>query len=442
MTPELLWSLGRVSLDDAASSGWVAYGVTRYDLEANKGNRDLFLVNAATGETRSLAADPGSELSATFVKGGTRVAYVHQGKLKSRAIDGSDVRVHLDVPGGVSDVKLRELANGQWIVAFVTREKLDQTPLERHPEAPKANYAVFDDLMYRHWDSWTDYHYNHVAFAHVVPDAPNPATEYTDILKGVRGHAPLPPFGGAESFDISPDGSFIVYSAKLATGKEFALHTDSKLYRYDVATSKTTELPGLSGYDGNPRISPDGKTLAFTAMPTDGFESDVNQLHLLDLSTLGAQPRRIDVAGEYVNDLKWVGPTSMVLNVTQEASNQLIRLELKGEKATVTPLTSGDFDFGGFDYAGKILVAERMDQNQANELYTLGGKAPVALTHVNDADYAKIARGTVEKRWIPTSDGKKMLTWVMYPPNFDPAKKYPALLYCQGGPQSTVSAFS
>ncbi|MDP4729424.1 MAG: hypothetical protein NWS09_01910, partial [Schleiferiaceae bacterium] len=188
MTPELLWSLGRVSLDDAASSGWVAYGVTRYDLEANKGNRDLFLVNAATGETRSLAADPGSELSATFVKGGTRVAYVHQGKLKSRALDGSDVRVHLDVPGGASDVKLRELANGQWIVAFVTREKLDQTPLERHPEAPKANYAVFDDLMYRHWDSWTDYHYNHVAFAHVFPDAPNPATEYTDILKGVRGH--------------------------------------------------------------------------------------------------------------------------------------------------------------------------------------------------------------------------------------------------------------
>lgn len=441
MTPELLWKLGRVGLDDAAASGWVAYGVTRYDLEANKGNRDLFLVHAATGETRSLAAEPGGEYAATFVHGGTRVAYVHQGKLKSRALDGSDPRVHLDVPGGASDVKLRELPNGQWIVAFVTREQLDQTPMERHPETPKANYAVFDDLMYRHWDSWTDYRYNHVAYAVVFPNAPNPATEYTDLLKGVRGHAPLPPFGGAESFDVSPDGSFIVYSAKLSTGKEFALHTNSKLYRYDVATAQTTELPGLNGYDGNPRISPDGATLAFTAMPTDGFESDVNQLHLLDLRTPGALPRRIDVAGEYVNDLKWVGPSSLVLNVTQEASNQLLRLELKGTKATVAPLTSGDFDFGAFDYAGKVLVAERMDQNQANELYALGGKAPVALTHANDADYAKIARGKVEKRWIPTSDGKKMLTWVMYPPNFDPAKKYPALLYCQGGPQSTVSAF-
>ena len=441
MTPELLWKLGRVGLDDAAASGWVAYGVTRYDLEANKGNRDLFLVHAATGETRSLAAEPGGEYAATFVQGGTRVAYVHQGKLKSRALDGSDLRVHLDVPGGASDVKLRELPNGQWIVAFVTREQLDQTPMERHPETPKANYAVFDDLMYRHWDSWTDYRYNHVAYAVVFPNAPNPATEYTDLLKGVRGHAPLPPFGGAESFDVSPDGSFIVYSAKLSTGKEFALHTNSKLYRYDVATAQTTELPGLNGYDGNPRISPDGATLAFTAMPTDGFESDVNQLHLLDLRTPGALPRRIDVAGEYVNDLKWVGPASLVLNVTQEASNQLLRLELKGTKATVAPLTSGDFDFGAFDYAGKVLVAERMDHNQANELYALGGKAPVALTHANDADYAKIARGKVEKRWIPTSDGKKMLTWVMYPPNFDPAKKYPALLYCQGGPQSTVSAF-
>ncbi|MFZ9155270.1 MAG: hypothetical protein ACO22A_02860, partial [Schleiferiaceae bacterium] len=413
MTPELLWKLGRVGLDDAAPSGWVAYGVTRYDLQANKGNRDLYLVHAATGETRSLAAEPGSEVSAVFVKGGTRVAYVHQGKLKSRALDGSDVRVHLDVPGGASDVKLRELASGQWVVAFVTREQLDQTPAERHPETPKANYAVFDDLLYRHWDSWTDYRYNHVAYALVYPDAPNPATEFTDILKGVRGHAPLPPFGGAESFDLSPDGTFIVYAAKLSTGKEFALHTNSKLYRYDIATAATTELPGLAGYDGNPRISPDGRTLAFTAMPTDGYESDVNQLHLLDLTTPGAQPKRIDAAGEYVNDLKWVGATSLVLNVTQEASNQLIQVDVKGAKPSVKALTTGDYDFGGFDYAGKLLVAERMDQNQANELYTLGAKGAAALTHVNDADYAKIARGKVEKRWIPTSDGKKMLTWVM-----------------------------
>lgn len=441
MTPELLWKLGRVGLDDAHESGWVAYGVVRYDMDANKGNRDLFLVHSKTGETRSLAAEPGSEVGATFVKGGTRVAYVHQGKLKSRALDGSDLRVHLDVPGGVGDLKLRELPNGQWLVAFITREQLDQTPQERRPEQPKANYAVFDDLMYRHWDSWTDYKYNHVAYAMVFPDAPNPATEFTDILKGVRGHAPLPPFDGAEAFDLSPDGSFLVYTAKLMTGKDFALSTNSKLYRYDLATATTSELPGLNGYDGSPRISPDGRTLAFWAMPTDGYESDVKQLHLLDLTVAGAQAQRIDAAGEYVNDLKWLSPTSLVVNSIQEASNQLVRIDLKGAKASAVNLTSGDYDYGAFDFAGKTLVAERMDQNQANELYTLGSKGATALTKVNDAVYAKISRGRVEKRWIPTSDGKKMLTWVFYPPNFDPAKKYPALLYCQGGPQGTVSAF-
>ena len=130
-----------------------------------------------------------------------------------------------------------------------------------------------------------------------------------------------------------------------------------------------------------------------------------------------------------------------MVNSIQEASNHLVRIDLKGAKASAVNLTTGDYDYGAFDFAGKTLVAERMDQNQANELYALGSKGATALTKVNDADYAKISRGRVEKRWVPTSDGKKMLTWVFYPPNFDPAKKYPALLYCQGGPQGTVSAF-
>ena len=341
--------------------------------------------------------------------------------------------------------------NGRLLITFVTRVQLDQTPAERHPEAPKANYAVYDDLMYRHWDSWTDYSYNHIAYMVVDPNKTTPTGKFTDIMAGEKAHSPLPPFGGAESSDVSPDGRFIVYaSKKVESGKEFALHTDSKLYLYDRETGRTSTLNGLNGYDNHPSFSPDGKWLAFVAMPEDGYESDVNQLYIVDVASAG-EKRALQpvVSAEYINDFKWISSSSIIFNESTQGTQQLRRLDLMTGKnglaaKKVTSLTSGDYNYGGFGVSGNTLIAERQDQNHATELFHLDAKkevAPGAFTVENVDLYSQLAMGDIQKRWIQTSDGGSMLTWVFLPPNFDPEKKYPTLLYCQGGPQSAVSAF-
>ncbi|NDD36591.1 MAG: peptidase S9, partial [Flavobacteriia bacterium] len=341
--------------------------------------------------------------------------------------------------------------DGRLLVTFVTRVQLDQTPAERHPEAPKANYAVYDDLMYRHWDSWTDYSYNHIAYMVVDPTKTTATGKFTDIMAGEKAHSPLPPFGGAESFDVSPDGRFIVYaSKKVESGKEFALHTDSKLYLYDRETGRTSTLNGLDGYDNHPSFSPDGKWLAFVAMPEDGYESDVNQLYIVDVASAG-EKRELQpvVSAEYINDFKWISTTSIIFNESTQGTQQLRRLDLMTGKnglaaKKVTSLTSGDYNYGGFGVWGNSVIAERQDQNHATELFHLNAKkevAPGAFTMENADLYSQLAMGDIQKRWIKTSDGGSMLTWVFLPPNFDPEKKYPTLLYCQGGPQSAVSAF-
>ncbi len=285
----------------------------------------------------------------------------------------------------------------------------------------------------------------------VDPTKTTATGKFTDIMAGEKAHSPLPPFGGAESFDVSPDGRFIVYaSKKVESGKEFALHTDSKLYLYDRETGRTSTLNGLDGYDNHPSFSPDGKWLAFVAMPEDGYESDVNQLYIVDVASAG-EKRELQpvVSAEYINDFKWISTSSIIFNETTQGTQQLRRLDLMTGKnglaaKKVTALTSGDYNYGGFGVSGNTLIAERQDQNHATELFVLNAKkeeAPGAFTLENADLYSQLAMGDIQKRWIKTSDGGNMLTWVFLPPNFDPEKKYPTLLYCQGGPQSAVSAF-
>ena len=453
MTPQKLWELGRVSLDDVSENGLVLYGVSHYDTDANRGNRDLYIGEIASGELSVLRETKASEYGAFFLRGGERIGYFSGGQLwLDKVNDISYLPLPLtDVEGGLGDAKVVELNDGRLLVTFVTRVQLDQTPAERHPEAPKANYAVYDDLMYRHWDSWTDYSYNHIAYMVVDPTKTSATGKFTDIMAGEKVHSPLPPFGGAESFDVSPDGRFIVYaSKKVASGKEFALHTDSKLYLYDRETGRTSTLNGLDGYDNHPSFSPDGKWLAFVAMPEDGYESDVNQLYIVDVASAG-EKRELQpvISAEYINDFKWISSSSIIFNETTQGTQQLRRLDLMTGKnglaaKKVTALTSGDYNYGGFGVSGNTLIAERQDQNHATELFVLNAKkeeAPGAFTLENADLYSQLAMGDIQKRWIKTSDGGSMLTWVFLPPNFDPEKKYPTLLYCQGGPQSAVSAF-
>ena len=449
MTPEMLWKLGRVSLEDANSEGAV-YGVTRYDIEGNSGARDLFYVDLASQEVEQLTDFNGSESEAFFLRDGDLLGFLHKGQVYVRNMTTGEISQISDIEGGVHSIKTRELKDGRVMMAFVTSETLDPTPTKRYPNLPQAEFDVYDDLMIRHWDHWNDHSYNHIAYSILNPHGKLTST-YVDIMKGERHHAPMPPFGGAESFDISPDGRFIAYtSKKVGYGQEFATSTNSAIYLYDRESQKTTQIQGREGYDNHPSFSPNGAWLAFTAMAENGYESDMNQLYVVPVTgseNLGELEPLIP--NEYVGHFQWRNNQSIVFGQDHMATKQILRVDFViGKRGAIArrtvELTSGDYNYGHFVVDGKTIVAQRQDMNHANELFKLSAVKevkPVAITHVNDAIYDAIGMSKIEKRFIPTTDGGSMLTWVIYPPDFDPSKRYPTLLYCQGGPQSAVSQF-
>jgi dipeptidyl aminopeptidase/acylaminoacyl peptidase len=436
MTPELLWKLGRVSLSDVSPDGkTVLFSVRHYSVAENSGSSKSYSLDVKSGQISALDL-PFSE--AQYL-GENRLGGIENGQFMVSTDGGKSASAVALLKG--ENYKAISMADGRILLLFTQPFKFKNTTADNYPNLPKANAQVFDDLMYRHWDSWNDEFVNHLCYT-IYDPAKGASSTYTDIMGKEPFDVPNPPMGGAESFTASPDGKYIVYSCKKKVGKEFAVSTNTDLYLYNIETKTTTNLTeGMMGYDNHPQFSPDGTKLAWASMPTDGYESDVNRLWMYDFGTKAkSQP----LNEEYVDDFQWVDNFRIAYNVPKQATQQIgiIDFRLKGASQERI-ITSGDYNYGAFMMRGKTLIASRTDMNHAAELFSVDMKTGKAtqITHTNDEIYNNLSMGKIEKRWIKTTDGKDMLTWVIYPPNFDPAKKYPTLLYCQGGPQSAVSQF-
>ncbi|NVK27121.1 MAG: S9 family peptidase [Flavobacteriia bacterium] len=453
MTPDLLWSLGRVSMEDVSEDGnLVLYGVTRYNLEENSSERDLYIYDVEANEPRLVIDLPGSEGAAVFFDE-THIGYAKDGQYWITEVGGTPIKL-TNLPEGSGNFKPMKMKDGSWKLLFSVREKVFESSEDKYPALKQADFRIIDDLMYRHWDHWSDEYVNHPAFGALDLSGESmiesEGTDYTHLMKGSQFECPIPPFSGSESFTMSTDGKYVAYSTKEAVGKDFAVSTNSVIRLYNVETGETINVPGQMGYDTHPQFSPNNKYLAFTSMAHDGYESDENRLAIYDIaknftSILGEAD---DLQVEYINDFQWTENDEMVVNVPTMATQQLAEIELgrikKDERISyeIEFLTSGDFNYNGFHAMDDLVFAERQDMNHATEIFIVEeGEEVLQLTHVNDGIYDLTDLSRIEKRMVETSDGKEMLTWVIYPPNFDETKKYPTLLYCQGGPQSPVSQF-
>ena len=452
MTPNKLWELGRVSLETISPDGKsFIYGVTHYNLAENKGNRNLHFMNVDGSGEKQITDKDGSEYGAHYLLDGTKIGYSYDGQFHIMDIDGSNSKAITNIEGGIANVKAYDLEDGRIALLFTKSVKLEKSTQDLYPDLPKAEAMITDDLMYRHWDSWSDTEYNHICIAYVGKDL-KAITDYTDIMEGERFDSPLNPFGGSESFTLSPNGNQIVYEAKKLNGKDWAVSTNSDLYLYDITSKKTSNLTeGMNGYDKEPKFSPDGSKLAWMSMATPGFESDVNTIMIMDLES--GNKLNVLKAGNWYethtfHSYSWANERTIYAGVPTKGTNQIYKLSLpkkinSNPKMTLIAVSEGQYNHNHFEVAGKNIILDRQDMNNATEIYKLSinNVKETQLTHVNDEIYSSISRGKVEKRMVKTSDGKDMLTWVIYPPDFDPNKKYPALLYCQGGPQAQVSQF-
>lgn len=443
---DALEALGRVSEPRVSPDGKrVLFGVSYESVPQNKSNRDLYVMNIdGTGVTR-ITKTAQSENSAVWIDNGTRIAFVYAEKGSSPQLwvmnaDGTERHAATNIEGGIEGFLF---SPDQSKVVLISTIKYNRTAADIYPDLPKATGRVIDDLMYKHWDTW-------------VTEIPHPfigsfdgqtVTDLKDIMEGEPYEAPMRPFGGVESFAWSPDSKILVYTSRKKTGMEYALSTNSDLYAYNLTTEATTNLTeGMMGYDTNPAFSPDGRYMAWLSMERDGYEADKNRLFIRDNAT----GQKTDLTSDWdytIEEFAW-NPNGK--NIWFIAYHQGVAPIFNMEIAThkVTTVAEGLYDYASLaPVDNKTIVTMRHSMLRPNEIYRIGPKTKkgvkedVALTDINGDIFAQLTMPTIEAKKVPTTDGKEMLTWVIYPPKFDASHKYPAILYCQGGPQSAVSQF-
>lgn len=444
MTPEVLWSFGRVGNVELSPDGeTILFSVTYFNIEENKDYCDLYTIPSKGGKACLITNTISKESCAQWRPDGKKIGFLYPvdktNQLWEMNSDGSQREMISDIKGGITGFKY---SPDQQYLLYTKAVKLDNDIHDLFPDLPKANARLENDLMYRHWDQWHDYTYNHI----FVTKYKNKGIISTgkDILEGEKFDSPDKPFDGMEEIVWSPDSKRIVYSCKKLHGKEYTLSTNTDLYSYDLKSCLTTNLTEDNhGYDRTPSFSPDGKYLAWTSMKRDGYESDKKRLKVLDIATGEQKDYSSDFDQNCDGNFIWNEDGSSLFFISDiKATDEIFRLDLKDGK--IYRITNGVHDYVSLNgiVNGKM-IAGKVSMSTPAEVYSvdLSDGIEKQLTFVNKDLLSQLTMGEVKRRWVNTVDNKKMLSWVIYPPHFDPSKKYPAILYCQGGPQSTVSQF-
>lgn len=434
LSPELLWKVGRVSLECVSPDGKSAvYAVQRYNAEANTGTRVLYLLNLDNQESRAITDLNGNASDAAFHPSGDRIGFIRDGKLCEIERNGSVIRV-------VSDLEIngfKYAPDGEHIL-FAQDVAFDLKPTDRYPDLPQATGRINDGLFYRHWKSWHDYKYSNIFYVKYQEGKffGSPVNIMNEPYD-----SPLRPMGGMEQVTWSPDSRFIVYTSRKLQGTAEAQSTNSDLYLYELASGKTLNITeGMPGYDIDPVFSPDGHYLAWTSMEQAGYEADRTRLMVLDTRTNNREEALPNWKYE-INHPQWAADgKSLYFLSSRDYTYQIFQLTLAGQN--VKQITEGQHDYTDFKVAGQNLIASRVSMTMPAELFLIDQSANVRqLTTVTADPWQSIKQSKVERRTVKTVDGKPMNVWLVLPPDFDPSTKYPALLYCQGGPQGALSQF-
>ncbi len=438
MTPETLHSFGKIgAVEVSPNNEELLYHVTYVDIEANKGNTEIFKMNVDGSEKKQLTFTNEGESSAQWIDGGSKIAFLrnHEGsrQLWVMNADGSGAECISDVEGGISGFTY---SPDETKVMYIKMVKSVETIAERHPDLPKATGRVVDDLMYKHWDHWVE-NVPHTFYATIKNGK---LTDHVDLLEGEPYEAPLLPFGGTSDIAWSADSKSIVYTSKKLTGRAYAESTNSDLYMYSLEDKTTVNLTeGMMGYDTNPLFSHNGAYMAWLSMERDGYEADINRLFVMDMAT----KEKTYLTEEFNYDVDafiWDKDNKTIIFLAVvEAKAHLFSIDIDTKE--INRITSGHYNYASLALGGEGLIAKRQSISQPAEIYSVNISSGEAteLSFENKHILDQLTMGEVEERWITTTDNKQMLTWVIYPPNFDASKKYPAILYCKGGPQGAVS---
>ncbi|MCM1520347.1 MAG: S9 family peptidase [Lachnoclostridium sp.] len=438
---DALEALGRVSgLDVAPDGKTVLFGISYESVEQNKSNNDLYTVKTDGSEFTRLTRTGSSEGNAVFIDGGNKIAFTFPvdgvSQLWVMNADGSDRHAVSSEEKGVEGFKFSP--DGTKVV-IISNVKYTRQASEVYPDLPLATGRIIDDLMYKHWDEWV----TEIPHPFIADFDGKSLSNVVDIMEGEEYESPMKPFGGIESFAWSPDSKQLVYVSRKKKGLEYAISTNSDLYLYDLASGETRNLTeGMMGYDTCPAFSPDGNYLAWLSMEHDGYESDKNRIFILDMKS--GEKTDLTSDWDYTADAIAWNPDgkSIYFIAPKDGVTPVFAISLADKAVTV--VADGECDYAAIAPAADgALVALRHSMLYPNEVYCISAGEVKQISNVNTELLASVKMPTVKKVMVPTTDGKQMTTWVVYPADFDSTKvaEYPAILYCQGGPQQAVSQF-
>ena len=435
MTPEILWTLNKFSVTAVEPShAGIIYSVGKVDLNTEKTNRQNFYLNFEKNQILKMDL-LGKKSIFQWDKNGV---YATEGD-----------KIYISKDNGLSWAEFYTIGDADNIVVSPDGKKVAFSKVvqvenllgkDKYADLPKTTAQIYTDLNHRHWDAWNEGKYNHVFVASISDDV----SKAKDLLDGQKFDSPQKPSGGSEDFIWSPDSSKLLYVCKKKSGKEYATSTNTDIYTFDLASGKTENITeGMMGYDVNPKFSPDGKSLLWQSMARDGYEADKNDVVVMDWVSKKKTNLTKNWDESVVGDVAWSNDSKMIYFTTaKRGTKQFFALNPKDAK--VNQISDGAFDVNEIvAFQNDFAFVTRTDINHNADLFKLNLKdgTMLQITQVNKENYANLTPSKSELKMVKTSDGKEMGVWFHYPPNFDPNKKYPTLLYCQGGPQSALTQY-
>lgn len=445
LSPEAMIGLSRVGAPVVSpDGGTVLFTVTEVSIAENRGNTQIWAKPSVGGEAVRLTSGA-SASSPQWRPDGAKIGFMRGGQLWEMDRNGANATAVTQIDGGIANVLYSP--TGTHILFTQPVLVSDARGKATHGDMPNADVRLIDGLMYRHWDTWTDGTVSHVFVAERTSSGFGAAV---DIMAGEPYDSPLKPFGGAEHLAWSPDGTKIAYTSKKLTGTDAAYSTNSDIYLYDLATKSTKNLTEANlGYDTTPVFSPDGTTMVWSSMETPMYEADRHRLMQITFATGAIRELSQGFDANVDNFVFSKDGGTIYFTSGTEATVQLYAMNLRARSATppIRQITRGVHDFTSVAVAksgrNDILIGGRQSMKEPTELFSVNPQsgAMTAFTAMNAEKLKDVKRAEVRERWVPTTDGKRMKVWVIYPPDFDSTKTYPTLLYAQGGPQGTVSQF-